>query len=434
MLINNEFRRLWLGQAVSLIGNAVFDTSLILWVGLVLFRGRAEAPVLSGVVLVVVAIITITVSPVAGVLVDRWDKLRLMRRVEVIRCLAVLALAVLAALPRQGIPSAAYLIAICAAVGVTTAGAQFFNPARFVVLGDIVPADQRGRAASYGQAAAAVASIAGPVVAAPLVIYAGVVWALVLNAASFAVSYAAIRGLRGQSRESGPVERFSARSMRADMLDGMRTIGAHPVLRAVFVTNFVVMLGAGALGALDIYFVAENLHADPALYGLVAGASGGGFLVGALISGFAGDRFGHARCYVVALLGAGCAFLAYSRQASLVPAILLIAVFGFAAGTLETVTGPVLLQSVRRERLGRVVATFAPAFKLASMISIAISGLVVSSLPAGTVIAAGIGRIDGVFLVTAALLLTAGVYAGTALWRQDRSPAPAVERVVEHVA
>lgn len=39
-LINRNYARLWSGQAVSTIGDYVFDTTLVLWVGTVLAKGR----------------------------------------------------------------------------------------------------------------------------------------------------------------------------------------------------------------------------------------------------------------------------------------------------------------------------------------------------------------------------------------------------------
>ncbi len=50
--INRNFAFLWGGQAVSVIGDAVFRTMLILWTTTVLARGQTWAPlVVSGVLL-----------------------------------------------------------------------------------------------------------------------------------------------------------------------------------------------------------------------------------------------------------------------------------------------------------------------------------------------------------------------------------------------
>ena len=71
MLINRNYRRLWFGQAISVIGDEVFDTTLLLWVGVVLLAGRSYAPAVSSIVLVITSVVIVTVGPLAGVFVDR---------------------------------------------------------------------------------------------------------------------------------------------------------------------------------------------------------------------------------------------------------------------------------------------------------------------------------------------------------------------------
>ncbi|HEX5497035.1 MAG TPA: hypothetical protein VFX70_20930, partial [Mycobacteriales bacterium] len=58
-LINRNYARLWYGQAASLLGDFMFDTTLVLWVGTVLARGQSWAPVAVSGVLVAVAVGTL---------------------------------------------------------------------------------------------------------------------------------------------------------------------------------------------------------------------------------------------------------------------------------------------------------------------------------------------------------------------------------------
>jgi hypothetical protein len=55
----------------------------------------------------------------------------------------------------------------------------------------------------------------------------------------------------------------------------------------------IVMLGAGALNALDIFFVIHNLNASPNLYGFLNAGMGIGVLAGAILAGMlrAGSGF-----------------------------------------------------------------------------------------------------------------------------------------------
>ena len=43
-LVNRDFARLWTGMAVSGLGDAVFDTTVLLWIATVLAQGRSWGP------------------------------------------------------------------------------------------------------------------------------------------------------------------------------------------------------------------------------------------------------------------------------------------------------------------------------------------------------------------------------------------------------
>jgi MFS family permease len=84
-LINRNYARLWSGQAVSTVGDYVFDTTLVLWVGTVLARGRTWAPIAVSGILLAVGLAILLVGPLAGVFVDRWNrKATMMRPIDLI--------------------------------------------------------------------------------------------------------------------------------------------------------------------------------------------------------------------------------------------------------------------------------------------------------------------------------------------------------------
>src|SRR6185437_6299146 len=95
-LINRDYARLWYGQAVSVVGDAVFDTTLVLWISTKLAKGQSWAPAaVSGIMIAMFGAVMV-VGPLAGVFVDRWHRRRTMLRSEVIRALLVGGLTVLA--------------------------------------------------------------------------------------------------------------------------------------------------------------------------------------------------------------------------------------------------------------------------------------------------------------------------------------------------
>jgi MFS family permease len=197
LLINRNFANLWYGLAVSTVGDYVFDTTLVLWVATVVAKGAPWAPVAVSGVLLSVSAAVLLVGPIAGVFVDRWDRKKTMLRSELIRAVLVAALFVLTLVPTRDLPVWLWLTSIYVVVFALNVAGQFFGPARFATIGDVVSGDaDRARAAGITQATTSVAAIVGPPLAAPLLFATGVQWAMVVNALSYVASYFAIRAVR----------------------------------------------------------------------------------------------------------------------------------------------------------------------------------------------------------------------------------------------
>jgi MFS family permease len=195
--INPNFTRLFYGLAISAVGNYVFDTTLILWITTRLLAGKSYAPAAVSGVLVAMSVAIFVLAPVAGVFVDRWDKRRTMMGSDLIRAGLVAVLIVVALLPTGTLAVGVVLALIYFVVFASTGVANFFQPANFTFVGDIVGGDaERAKAASLNQSANYTAAIVGPPLAAPLLFTTGVVWALVINALSFLVSCLMVRGIK----------------------------------------------------------------------------------------------------------------------------------------------------------------------------------------------------------------------------------------------
>jgi MFS family permease len=452
VLINRNYRRLWIGQAVSLVGDEVFDTTLLLWIGTVLLAGRTYAPLASSAVLILTSTVIVLLGPIAGVFVDRWDKRRTMLRADGIRAVLIGLLVVVAALGSR-LTLGTTLTSIAIVVLLATAAAQFFNPARTVIIADVVPDDSLGRASSYGQTTVAIAGIIGPPLAAPLLVGVGVQWAIAVNALSFVVSFIAIRAVRvgpvpaqpaAPAIESNleatpavtvdpvrtePPTGAPERSVRREFLDGMRVIGRIPVVVAVFVTAVVVNLGAGAVTALDVYFVTENLHAGARWFGILGGAFALGSVAGALMGGVVGDKVGHVRVVTSGLVLLGGFLFVYSRLSSVWVAAPVLALAGVSLGALNAAISPVMMRAVPREYLGRVFAVLLPANRLGGIFSILAASVLVSTVLRNlntTVAGIHIGRIDIVFTVAAVIIALSGVYFGFTARRPARTDQPVV--------
>lgn len=162
-LINRDYANLWYGHAVSTVGDYVFDTTVTLWVATVIAKGAPWAPAAVSCVVLSVGAAILVVGPLAGVFVDRWHRKKTMLRSEVVRGCLVAVLAVLSVVPTRDLPVWLWLTVIYVVVFALNVAKQFFQPARFATIGEVVAGDaNRARAAGIGQATTALAAIVGP--------------------------------------------------------------------------------------------------------------------------------------------------------------------------------------------------------------------------------------------------------------------------------
>ncbi|MFD4132711.1 MFS transporter [Streptomyces goshikiensis] len=426
-LINRDYTRLWFGQAVSSVGDAVFSTTLVLWVATVLAKGEPWAPVAVSGVVVASSVAVLVIGPLAGVFVDRWDKRATMLRSEALRGALVAVLTAVTFLPADALPTGVWLALIYTTVLLLHAAGQFFSPARFAVLADLVTGDaDRARAAGIGQATGETAWIIGPPLAAPLLFTAGLQWALLFNGLSYALSYVAIRSIGARERGTGSAGPSGAQQpagrqqggLRGEFTDGLRFFASSRFLVALLLLSVIGQFGVGALGTLNVFFATDNLHADAHLYGYLGMAMGVGGITGALGGGRVVQWLGARRTTWIGLLVSGVLLIAYSRQTGFLSGVALLFVFTVPLTLLNTAMSPLLLAAAPPDYRGRVMAVFYPVTRLASMLAAALSGWLAGSVlrdVGGSLGGLRFGPVDMIIAASGVIVLLAGVFAMAAL-------------------
>jgi MFS family permease len=465
--INANFTRLFYGLAISAVGDYVFDTTLILWITTKLVAGKSYAPAAVSGVLVAVSVGIIAIAPAAGVFVDRWDKRRTMLGSDLIRAALVGVLVVVALLPANALPVGVTLGLIYFVVFASTGVANFFAPANFTLIGDIVHGDaERAKAASLIQSARYTAAIVGPPLAAPLLFTTGVFWALIINALSFLVSFVMVRGIKvpaaapavtetAVAEPVSPVEVADIVQIRPtveeevtalaaekpsflrEFADGIRFIAKTRALRVLLIVLTVATLGTGALNALDVFFVTDNLHADAGLYGMLGMGEGIGAIVGTLFAAWICRKLGDVRVFYLGIIVIGAGLLVYSRLGSLYLAVAVLALLGLPLGGINVAMTPIVLRVVPRDLLGRTVSVIGPIQSVAGMVSVLAAGWLVSTVMLDFHASVGgieFGRIDTVFVAGGLLIALGGLYAMVGLRGAVPPPAAAPGPAVEEPA
>lgn len=439
VLINPDYARLWYGQAVSSLGDAVFSTTLVLWVGTVLGKGKPWAPAAVSGVLVAVGAAMLLVGPLAGVFIDRWDSRRTALCTEVIRCALAGLLTAVSFIPARDLPVAAWLAAIYLVVFALNVTSQFFSPARYTLIRDIVTGEvDRARASGIAQATGQTVTIIGPPLAAPLLFTVGVQWALLLNALSYAVSFAAIRSVPSRAPAAAPGQRGGKRAgVLADFTAGLRFFGGNKTLVTLLSIAVIGQCGIAPLDTLNVFFVTRNLHAPAHLYGYLGMALGVGGIIGALSAGRMVRWFGARTLTWAGIVLLGILLAVYSRQTVFLAGLALLFLLAIPMTMVNTAVAPLLLGAAPREYVGRTTAVFNPVNQLAGMLGTVAAGWLLSSALrdfSGSLAGLRLGPVDVIFLASGGLIVVSGLYARVALRQAVTAPNPAPSMEEDHAA
>jgi MFS family permease len=432
---NRNWRLFWLGQSVSVTGDTVFDVTVLLWVARVIAVHRTWAPSAASGVLIAAGIPALLVGPFAGVFVDRWNRRRTMLLADAARAVLVAALIPLA-LPSVAshLPRAAQLAIVYLVVAAAACFSQFFNPSRFAMLGAIVPEADVPKASSSLMSATYAAAIIGPPLAAPLLFVAGVQWALLINALSFAVSFLTIRLVRPAAVPALAEEAPAGQAgYWRELGAGLRFFVGSPVLIAVGGGLFITVLGAGALNSLNVFFIQVNLHSSASMYGTIGMAEGIGGVLGTLAAGWVMTRIGAGRVFWAGLILGGAAIVGYSRMSNLPAALAFIVATGLVVAGVNVALSPLLLKATPQAMIGRITSVLGPSAYLAAIISMAASGVLASTVLQGfheTVAGITFGPYDTIIGAGGLLFIAAGL-AAVPLLRRDPAAVPATLRSTE---
>ena len=314
-----SFPRLAAGVVLARVANQMLLLTLVLFV-----LQRFHSPTLAGITVFLSIAPGVALSPIAGALLDRHGRVRLMTLDYLV---GFVTLALIAGLDLIGGLTVWVLLPIVAVSSLTyplsNSGARSLLPL-------IVPKHLWDRVNALDSIAYALTSAAGPALAGALTAWAGPRLALTATAAVFLLAAALVRPL------PEPVVSTSTRSVFADAWAGLRYVVAHnAALRGIAITTSLLNIGFGILLVAIPVLVLQQLHGNPALVGGLWAAYGIASVLSALIAGRIStegrERIVMFVCDVVS--GVAIALLAFAGNIWLAAAALVIA--GLANGPFD---------------------------------------------------------------------------------------------------
>ncbi|MGZ4415700.1 MAG: MFS transporter [Gaiellaceae bacterium] len=273
-LRHRDFRILWTGMTISLIGDGIFLIAIAcesysLW----------NAPAALSIVGIGMTIPTIAFLLIGGVVSDRRDRRLVMAWADGLRAVAV---AVLATLVLMGALRFWELVVLVAVYGVGTA---FFMPAFEAILPELLPKSDLPAANALDQFVRPIAMrLIGPVAGGALVA-ASTGLAFAIDAASFAACLVAVLVMPRRAGRNVEVQTSGVAALK----EGLRFVRQRVWLWGTLLSaaiSYLVFLGPAEV--LLPYLVKNELHASAGTLGLVLAAGGVGALGGAAFMGHRG--------------------------------------------------------------------------------------------------------------------------------------------------
>jgi MFS family permease len=376
------------GLLVSVLGSAFTSLALAVWV----FRGTQSAT-LYGLSLILHFLPGILFAPVAGALVDRWNRRTVLIVSDALNALVVVALAPLAA---AGVLE---LWHVFTAIGLQSVLRAVQLPAMSSVIVLLAPKRHVARANGMVVIANAAGSMVGWGAGGLLLLVVGLNGVLVVDCATFLVNLAILLLIRIPDPPRSPADGEGSGRLLSEIRAGRRYLTSRPVLVAVVLFYAALNFSIGYVDALLTPLVLS--FASATALGFVVAATA----VGMLLGGAALTTWGGPRRRVTGLAGFALPLAFFLFLGASQPSIVLIIIaamgFTFCFTIVDATSRGVLQLEVEPRMQGRVFATFNMVANATLCLAYALAGPVADnyaepSLRAGGALAGSVGALIGV--------------------------------------
>jgi predicted MFS family arabinose efflux permease len=304
-LRQRNFALLWTGGLVSIAGDRVLRTILPFYV-----YQQSHSTLATAVMVSCELLPRLLLGSLAGVLVDRWDRRRVMLAATGLQALALLPLLLLPATGRLWI---VYLVGL-----LQSSISLFFGPAENALLPRLVSEELLLPANALNSLNNNLGRLAGPPLGGVVYALGGLPAVVLLDALTFLFAGLMILFVQPpapdvQPEDAGeartrPTERAAA-AFWAEWREGLRVIRESRVLTRLVCLTLLLNLGGVMMDPLYVPFISDIVQVGPQTYGWILTVRGVGGIVGSLIAGRLGHRlrregqvFGHAEIVLGLLL------------------------------------------------------------------------------------------------------------------------------------
>jgi MFS family permease len=313
------FTRLYAGLLLGRMAGSMLFVALVLFV-----LQRYHSPQLAGATAFMAALPGIIVSPLAGALLDRYGRARL---VVLDYAVAAVALGLIASLSAIHLLAAPVLLAIVAVASLTNplswAGARSLFPI-------LAPRHLWERANGLDSSGHVIATLLASPLAGALVGLFGGEWALAASGAVYVAAAAVMLRLPDPRTAASRVG-----SVLSNAWDGLVYTVRNPTLRGLALTLSLYNIGNGLLVIAVPVLVLGRLHYGPSAVGLLWGGMGGAGLGSALVAGRFSSQGRERQMMVAAILLGTVATAMLPFANDIVVVAVAIALLGVSTGPFD---------------------------------------------------------------------------------------------------
>jgi MFS family permease len=362
-LRRSDFRRLWIAQTVSIVGDKINQVALSIMV----YRATGSAAQM-GIVFALTFLPAALFGLVAGPLVDRWDRRRTMIAADVVRAGIVVAIPFAAPLGMWAVYALAFSSATVS---------LFFEPSRMALVPSVVEQDELMAANALDMSTSSIAELLGIGFAGALVAGIGPSSAFFVDGGTFVISALFVFALRHRavSRHVGPL---GLAVVRRDLRAGIDRIRGDGVLRGLLLTYGAVAIGVGASLTLSILLALQvfaNSGIPDALRVTVVDLSTtAGLLVGSIAIGV-GSSGRAGRKYLFGIVAFGLLLLPLYFVKQIAFAMPVLFALGIANEYLGIPMLTIMQANTEDETRGRVFAVRMTVTRVAGVVGLAGAGI-----------------------------------------------------------
>jgi MFS family permease len=404
-----SYRAYFLGQGVSLVGTWIQNTAR----GWLVYELTGSAFML-GLVAFCGQIFSFFMTPLAGVLADRFNRRSM---ILVTQSLATAQALLLGILALTGLIEVWHIIALSLFAGIVSA---FDIPARQSFVADMISdKEDFGNAIALNSSLFNIARIIGPMIGALLIAagnrlaqaagvsqsvpHAGAGICFVINAASFG---AIIWVLAKMDIPPRPIRPLPVRQVLSNMREGFSYAFSHPGIGSILLLLAGVSMLAMPFQELLPIFAKDILGGGAQIYGYLLSATGAGAFAGAILLAARRRMEGLGKLMAVAVGIVGLAMMMFSQSRLLWLSLLLVLVAGFGMMVRGAGANTLIQMLVDDDKRGRVVSIY-----IMAQMGVA---------PFGNLIQGYLARLFG----APAVVLVAGLLClAAAVWFARRLPA-----------